>query len=62
MGAITLVSGLWLLLTPIPREASTSDGSPSGIGRTLALLSDKTILLLFFGIFYCSGHGQPRVA
>jgi len=55
MGAITLVSGLWLLMTPIPREATVPDGSPSGIGQTLALLSDKTILLLFFGIFFAVG-------
>lgn len=55
MGAITLVSGLWLLMTPILREAIVPDGSPSGIGQTLALLSDKTILLLFFGIFFAVG-------
>ena len=62
MGAITLFSGLWLLLTPIEREAtvpdgsgSVPDGSSSGIGQTLALLSDKTILLLFFGIFFAVG-------
>lgn len=62
MGAITLFSGLWLLLTPIPREAtvpdgsgSVPDGSSSGITQTLALLSDKTILLLFFGIFFAVG-------
>ena len=55
MGAITLVSGLWLLLTPIPREATVPDGSSSGIGKTLGLLGDKTILLLFFGIFFAVG-------
>jgi fucose permease len=69
MGAITLFSGLWLLVTPIEREAtvpdgsgsvpdgsgSVPDGSSSGIGQTLALLSDKTILLLFFGIFFAVG-------
>ncbi|MBQ4388209.1 MAG: MFS transporter [Prevotella sp.] len=53
MGAITLVSGLWLLFTPIPREASQQ--SSSGIGQTLSLLGDKTILLLFFGIFFAVG-------
>ncbi len=53
MGAITLVSGLWLLVTPIPRESS---GQESGsIGKTLGLLGDKTILLLFFGIFFAVG-------
>ena len=55
MGAITLVSGLWLLATPIQREATVADESSSGIGQTLALLSDKTILLLFFGIFFAVG-------
>ena len=52
MGAITLVSGLWLLVTPIEREARQQS---SGIGQTLSLLSDKTILLLFFGIFFAVG-------
>ncbi|MBR1505349.1 MAG: MFS transporter [Prevotella sp.] len=62
MGAITLISGLWLLMTPISREApvapvpdGSSSGSPSGIGNTLSLLSDRTILLLFFGIFFAVG-------
>lgn len=52
MGAITLVSGLWILLTPIEREPSSPT---SGIGNTLALLGDKTILLLFLGIFFAVG-------
>ena len=52
MGAITLVSGLWLLLTPIEREMSQQG---SKVSQTLALLSDKTILLLFFGIFFAVG-------
>ena len=55
MGAITLISGLWLLVTPIEREASALNEASSGIGQTLALLSDKTILLLFFGIFFAVG-------
>ena len=52
MGAITLVSGLWLLLSPIKHE-ETQQGS--GLGQTLSLLTDKTILLLFFGIFFAVG-------
>ncbi|MBQ2968944.1 MAG: MFS transporter [Bacteroidaceae bacterium] len=52
MGAITLVSGLWLLLSPIEHEESQQS---SGLGQTLSLLSDKTILLLFFGIFFAVG-------
>lgn len=53
MGAVTLFAGLWLLVTPIPHEESVI--SDSGIGKTLALLQDKTILLLFFGIFFAVG-------
>ena len=52
MGAVTLVSGVWLLVTPIEREMSQQDSS---ISQTLALLSNKTILLLFFGIFFAVG-------
>ncbi len=52
MGAITLVSGIWLLLTPIERETTQPS---SGLGQTLGLLCDKTILLLFFGIFFAVG-------
>lgn len=52
MGAVTLVSGLWLLATPIEREERQQG---SGIGATLSLLGDKTILLLFFGIFFAVG-------
>lgn len=52
MGGITLVSGLWLLATPIEREHR---GQTSSMGETLSLLSDKTILLLFLGIFFAVG-------
>ena len=52
MGAITLVSGLWILVTPIERESSQPS---STIGDTLSLLGDKTILLLFLGIFFAVG-------
>ena len=52
MGAITLVSGLWLLLSPIKHEESQQG---SGLGQTLSLLSDKTVLLLFLGIFFAVG-------
>lgn len=53
MGAITLVSGLWLLVTPIKSETETQNNG--SIAKTLGLLSDKTILLLFFGIFFAVG-------
>jgi hypothetical protein len=52
MGAITLLSALWLLVTPIEREERQPSSS---IGGTLSLLGDKTILLLFFGIFFAVG-------
>ena len=52
MGAITLVSGFWLLVTPIEREVSQQS---TGLGQILSLLGDKTILLLFFGIFFAVG-------
>jgi len=52
MGGITLVSGLWLLLTPIQREAQERG---SGLQDSLSLLGDKTILLLFLGIFFAVG-------
>lgn len=54
LGGITLLSGLWLMLTPIEREqsAATTDGQLKG---TLSLLADSTILRLFFGIFFVVG-------
>lgn len=66
LGVITLLSALWLWLSPIPREsapatipaaatagpvASVPDVSTSGL-QTFALLKNPTILLLFFGIFF----------
>ena len=54
MGGITLISGLWLLLTPIEKETEVRN-QDSGVLSTLSLLSDKTILLLFFGIFFAVG-------
>lgn len=50
MGAITLVAGIWLFVTPIEREEKQA--SVSSIGSTLALLKDKVILMLFIGIFF----------
>ena len=60
MGAITLVSGLWLLVTPIPSEKSAEEQSTplpprEGLGESLVLLKNPTILLLFFGIFFAVG-------
>lgn len=54
LGAITLLSGLWLWVTPIPREEVTV-ASGSSFRDTLSLLKDKKILILFFGIFFVVG-------
>ena len=53
MGAITLVSGLWLLTTPINKEQKVEVNV--SIQQTFGLLKDPTILLLFFGIFFAVG-------
>lgn len=44
---LTILSGLWLALSPIERETAQKSAS---MGATFALLKDKTILLLFLGI------------
>jgi fucose permease len=49
---ITILSGLWLLFTPITEKP---EEKASGIGQTFALLGDKTILLLFLGIVFVVG-------
>lgn len=53
MGAITLLSALWLYLSPIQREPQET--TEVTIGKTLSLLRDKNILLLFIGIFFVVG-------
>jgi fucose permease len=52
MGAITLLSAAWLVATPLPREER---GGGTSLGRTFALLGDRTILSLFLGIFFVVG-------
>ena len=53
LGTITLLSALWLIVSPIPHETTIPDNTSSDtIGATFALLKDPTILLLFFGIFF----------
>ncbi len=53
LGAITLLSALWLIVSPIPHETTIPDNTSSDtVGATFALLKDPTILLLFFGIFF----------
>ena len=51
--AITLLSALWLLLTPIKEEQPQTQAS--SVGAAFGLLKDKTILLLFLGIFFVVG-------
>lgn len=50
LGAITLLSALWLMASPIPREPV--EKTDVTVGETFALLKNPTILLLFFGIFF----------
>lgn len=50
---ITVLSSMWLMFTSIPRE--TAPANASSFGQTLALLSDKVILLLFLGIVFTVG-------
>ncbi len=53
LGAVTLLSALWLILTPIKREAASD--STLSMGDSFGLLKDKTILMLFLGIFFVVG-------
>ena len=50
LGFITLLSALWLILSPIEREPIEKTNLT--VGETFALLKNPTILLLFFGIFF----------
>ena len=50
---VTVISGLWLLLTPI-HEKPVSQNS-STFGESFGLLKDKTILMLFLGIVFVVG-------
>ena len=52
-GLITLLSGLWLQLTPIHREEVS--GEATSMGATFGLLKDAKILLLFLGIMFVVG-------
>lgn len=53
LGVITLLSALWLMLTPIDREPV--EKSQVTVSETFSLLKNPTILLLFFGIFFVVG-------
>lgn len=51
--AITLLSTLWLMFTQIPRE--TAAAGSSSMTAAFSILKDRTILFLFFGIFFVVG-------
>ncbi|MCD7936858.1 MAG: MFS transporter [Tannerellaceae bacterium] len=51
--AITCLSSLWLILTPIQQEKSETISS--SFGQILGLLGDRTILFLFLGILCIVG-------
>lgn len=55
LGAITMLSALWLMATPVEREKTTPSANNLSMGDTFALLKDRTILLLFLGIFFIVG-------
>lgn len=50
---ITLLSTIWLMLTPIKEEPFT--GNTTSFRSVLAILKDKTILQLFLGILFIVG-------
>ena len=50
LGAITLFSALWLILSPIEREPKEETNVT--VKQTFGLLKNGTVLLLFFGIFF----------
>lgn len=54
LGGITILSGVWLMCTNIQREKVEAE-QMNVLKDTLSLLKDKTILLLFLGIFFVVG-------
>lgn len=50
---ITLLSTIWLMITPIPE--SQDKNKVSSFGNIFGLLKDKTIMLLFLGIIFVVG-------
>lgn len=52
-GIVTILTGIWLILTPIAEE--TPKQRSSSLGKTFALLKDKMILLFFIGILFVVG-------
>ena len=54
LGLVTLLSAVWLMLTPIRREAASEAGQVL-LSSSFGLLRDKTVFLLFLGIFFIVG-------
>lgn len=54
LGLVTLLSAVWLMLTPIKREAASEAGQVL-LSSSFGLLRDKTVFLLFLGIFFIVG-------
>lgn len=52
--AITVLSALWLMATPIEEEPAGAD-KPSSPAATFSLLKERTVLLLFLGIVFVVG-------
>lgn len=55
LGFITVLSAVWLLATPIKREKSADVENNISMADTFLLLKNRTILLLFLGIFFIVG-------
>lgn len=51
--AVTLLSGLWLVLTPVAKEEIT--GASTSFGKSFRLLKDPVILMYFFAIILVVG-------
>ena len=55
LGFITLLSAVWLLITPIEREEMVGQRDGLSMRDTFTLLGNRTVLLLFLGIFFIVG-------
>lgn len=55
LGIVTLLSAVWLMATPIKHEEEKDISSVPSARDTFSLLKDRTILLLFLGIFFIVG-------
>lgn len=55
LGTVTLLSAVWLWATPIEREQTIDSSKGLSMSDTFELLKDRTVLLLFLGIFFIVG-------